>query len=81
MLGIACRIGLVHLTLQAAATLKQKAQKGNFDQMLQNCVPGDDGVPAELVEHRKNMRKSEAEGGPPVDESAASTECCGRMLS
>ena len=36
--------------------LKQKAQKRNFDQMLQN------GVPAELVEHRKNMRKNEAEG-------------------
>lgn len=30
--------------------------------MLQNSVPGDDGVPAELVEHRKNMRKNEVEG-------------------
>ena len=54
--------GLVNLTLQAAATLKQKAQKRNFDQMLQNSVPGDDSVPAELVEHRKNLRKNEVEG-------------------
>ena len=42
--------------------LKQKAQKRNFDQMLQNGVPGDDGVLAELVEHRKTLRKNEAEG-------------------
>ena len=49
-------------TWQAAVTLKQKAQKRNFDQMLQNGVPGADGAPAELVEHRAKLRKNEVEG-------------------